>query len=63
MQKARSGAIGQRLLGDQIVGKFVMKIGDQHAGSIIEMSRKGHASQPDPAIAFRKFGLFPAQLC
>ena len=34
MQQARPGAIGERLLGDQFVGKFVVEIGDQHASRL-----------------------------
>jgi hypothetical protein len=31
MQQAGSGAIGERLLGDQVFGQIVVKIGDKHA--------------------------------
>ena len=31
MQQSRPGAIRQRLLRNQFLGKFVMEIGDQHA--------------------------------
>jgi hypothetical protein len=35
MQHARGGAVGKRLLGNQLFGKVVVKVGNQHARLII----------------------------
>ena len=70
MQKAGGCAIGQRLLRNQLFGKLIMEVGDQHAKLIIGtslcgvllrrgLSRKGHGTR----AIFSEIPLFLPSVC